>query len=154
MESKLQNFTMPLGYQQIASILPHRYPFLLVDRVSEVVPGERICAHKNVSANEPFVNGHFPGLPLMPGVLQIEALAQAAGILAYFGDGFDPATQVGLLAGVEDARFRRPVSPGDCLDLNVSIVSQRKTLFKAKGFITSQGQSVCEATLLAVIKDR
>ena len=104
--------------RKILEFLPHRYPFLLVDRVNEIVDGEYIKAHKCVSFNEPFFQGHFPGVPVMPGVLIIEALAQAGGLLVLHG--FDPSETAGklfLFSGLEKVRFRRPVFPGDRLDL-------------------------------------
>jgi 3-hydroxyacyl-[acyl-carrier-protein] dehydratase len=146
--------TLPMDYQAITRILPHRYPFLLVDQVLELEPEKRIVAYKNVSANEPFFQGHFPGLPVMPGVLQIEALAQAGGILAYFGGDFNAETQVAFLAGVDEARFRRPVVPGDRLDLHVEQVSRKRSVVKIKGQALVRGEVASEATIIAVIKDR
>lgn len=146
--------TLPMDYQAITRILPHRYPFLLVDQVLELEPEKRIVAYKNVSANEPFFQGHFPGLPVMPGVLQIEALAQAGGILAYFGGDFNTETQVAFLAGVDEARFRRPVVPGDRLDLHVEQVSRKRSVIKIKGQSLVRGEVASEATIIAVIKDR
>ena len=145
---------LPLGYQEITRILPHRYPFLLIDKVLEIEPEKRIVAIKNVSANEPFFTGHFPDFPVMPGVLQIEAMAQAGGILAYFGGDFDPTREVAFLAGVDDSRFRKPVVPGDCLSLRVEQVSRKRSVIKIKGQAFVENEVVSEATIIAVVRER
>src|SRR5262245_7661310 len=111
MESLLSN-------ADIQRLLPHRYPFLLVDRVVELVPGKRIVAIKNVTANEPFFVGHFPGAPVMPGVLIVEAMAQAAGVLVSYGKTVE-ANEYSLFAGIDNVRFRAPVFPGDTLQLTL-----------------------------------
>jgi 3-hydroxyacyl-[acyl-carrier-protein] dehydratase len=154
MEITRQELKLPMGYQEITKILPHRYPFLLIDKVVELEPEKHILAYKNVSANEEFFNGHFPGLPVMPGVMQIEAMAQAGGILAYFGGDFDPATHVAFLAGVDDARFRKPVVPGDRLDLRVEQVSRKRSVIKIRGLALVNDEVVSEATIIAVVKER
>lgn len=143
-----------LGYREITKILPHRYPFLLVDRVVEVEPGKRVLGYKNVSANEDFFNGHFPGLPVMPGVLQVEALAQAAAVLAHHMDGFDPDKQIAYLMSVDNVKFRRPVEPGDRLDLEVTVEHVKRSIVKVKGRATVDGERACEATITAAIRDR
>lgn len=142
------------GYREITKILPHRYPFLLVDRVVEVEPGKRVRAYKNVSANEPFFNGHFPGLPVMPGVLQIEALAQTAAMLTLGMEGFDPAKQVAYLMSMDGVKFRRLVEPGDRLDLEVEMETFRRGIMKVKGRATVDGERACEAIITAAIRDR
>ena len=154
MHTDLRLLTLPMGSEAISKILPHRYPFLLIDRVVELVPEKSISAYKNVTTNEPFFNGHFPGLPVMPGVLQIEAMAQAAGILAFFSGGFDPEKQVALLAGVDEARFRRAVVPGDRLDIRVEQLSRKRGVVKAKAQTLVDGQVASEAIILAVVRDR
>ncbi|HTM20717.1 MAG TPA: 3-hydroxyacyl-ACP dehydratase FabZ, partial [Kofleriaceae bacterium] len=141
-----------ISAREIESILPHRYPFLLVDRVRECGP-EKIVAIKNVSWNEPFFQGHFPGMPIMPGVLQVEAMAQAGGILAARTAGFDPVKQVVLFVGIDGVRFRKPVTPGD--QLVIEVVPLRKgRIWKMKGEITVDGAVVCQAEFLATMADR
>ena len=134
----------------IASLLPHRYPFLLVDRVLELAAGERIVALKNVTVNEPFFVGHFPQRPLMPGVLICEALVQAGGILARasvapLDETLErPADRLAMLTGLDRARFRRQVSPGDQLRLQVAILRRRGTFWKMEGKARVDGKIVAE----------
>lgn len=134
----------------IASLLPHRYPFLLVDRVVELTAGERIVALKNVTVNEPFFVGHFPQRPLMPGVLICEALVQAGGILARasvapLDEALErPADRLAMLTGLDRARFRRQVSPGDQLRLEVAILRRRGTFWKMEGKARVDGKIVAE----------
>lgn len=110
---------MPLDAAQIQQILPHRFPFLFLDRVLEVVPGERIVAQKLVSISDPILQGHFPGFPVLPGVVQIEAMAQAAVVLAHQSGAFDPAIHNCFFIGIQEAKFRAPVVPGDVLTIEV-----------------------------------
>lgn len=144
----------PVSIHQILTILPHRYPFVLIDRVTEITPGESIRGHKCVSINEPWFPGHFPGSPIMPGVLIIEALAQIGGILAHATDPFDPTGKLMLFLGIDKARFRRPVVPGDKLDLTVSILQRRSSVWKLKGEASVDGAKCAEAELLASMVDR
>jgi 3-hydroxyacyl-[acyl-carrier-protein] dehydratase len=144
----------PLKYADIVGVLPHRYPFLLVDRVVEVEPGKRVRAYKNVSANEEFFNGHFPGMPVMPGVLQIEALAQASAFLTASMDGFDPKKQVAFLMSIDEVKFRRLVEPGDRLDLEVELLQSRRGIVKVQGKSSVDGDRACEAVITAAIRDR
>jgi 3-hydroxyacyl-[acyl-carrier-protein] dehydratase len=139
---------------EIEKLLPHRYPFLLVDRVIEYVPGQKLVAYKNVTANEQFFQGHFPGHPVMPGVLILEALAQAAALLGYKSSNANPETHVTYLMGIDGARFRRPVVPGDRLTLTVEVVRNKSTIWKEKGVATVDGQVVAEAEFLATVVDR
>ncbi|MBN2200023.1 MAG: 3-hydroxyacyl-ACP dehydratase FabZ [Candidatus Aminicenantes bacterium] len=123
---------MSLSIEEILKCLPHRYPFLLVDRVMEMEKGKRILALKNVTYNEPFFQGHFPGLRVMPGVLIIEALVQAAGVLI-FNSIEDPHKKLVFLSKIDHAKFRRPVIPGDQLRLDVEIVKLKTRFFQAAG---------------------
>lgn len=138
--------------QEILSILPHRFPFLLVDRVREIAE-DRIVAIKNVSWNEPFFQGHFPGMPIMPGVLQIEAMAQAGAILAVRTGDFDPVRQVVFFMAIDNVKFRKPVTPGDQLVIEV-VPLRRGRIWKMKGEIRVDGQLVSQAEFLATMADR
>jgi 3-hydroxyacyl-[acyl-carrier-protein] dehydratase len=142
-----------LDIRAIERILPHRYPFLLVDRVDEI-GDDKIVARKLVSRNEPHFNGHFPGNPVMPGVLIIEALAQAGALLAAQLVGFDPATQVIYFMAIDKARFRKPVVPGDLLMLEVVPLRKGGAIWKLRGEAKVDGAVVAEAELLASIQPR
>lgn len=143
-----------IDIHQIMNFLPHRYPFLLVDRVISIVPEQSIVALKNVTMNEPFFQGHFPGRPVMPGVLIIEAIAQAGGVLMYQlakqaqGDN----DFLFYLAGIDNARFKRVVEPGDQLRLEVNFVRGKREVCKFSGVATVDGQLVCEADLICAKK--
>ncbi|MBK6312820.1 MAG: 3-hydroxyacyl-ACP dehydratase FabZ [Blastocatellia bacterium] len=139
-----------LNINDIKHILPHRYPFLLVDRVIEFEPGKRLVARKNVTANEPFFNGHFPAAPVMPGVLIVEALAQAAGLLVAYDRPTDPDEYL-LFAGIDNVRFRIPVVPGDVLTLTVEAKRIRRQSAHLHGTATVDGQLAVEADLLAIL---
>jgi len=137
------------GLDEIMRRLPHRYPFLLVDRVLECVSGQRIVARKNVTVNEQFFVGHFPGRPVMPGVLILEALAQAAGILCFVTANVYPDENVRFyFAGMDGVRFRRPVVPGDQLVLNATLQRRIRTIWKFATTATVDGQEVCTADML------
>jgi len=138
----------------IQNLLPHRYPFLLVDRVVELKPGEKLVAFKNVTANEHFFSGHFPGHPVMPGVLILEALAQAIALLGYKTANARPETHVTYLMSIDGAKFRKPVVPGDRLVLEVTVMRHKGMLFKAKGEAKVDGQVAAEAEFLATIAER
>ena len=144
---------MRLDYPDIIRRLPHRYPFLLVDRVIALADGERLVAIKNVTANEPFFEGHFPGRPIMPGVLICEALVQAGGLLASCSRDGLPAGKGVVLAGLEHVRFRRRVIPGDQLRLEVELVHKRRPLWKMKGRALVDGNVAAEAEFLAMEVD-
>ena len=138
--------------QEIQEILPHRFPFLLVDRVLSV-DAEKIVAIKNVSWNEPFFPGHFPGMPVMPGVLQVEAMAQAGGILAAKSGQFDPATQVVFFMAINNVKFRKPVTPGDQLEITV-VPLRTGRVWKMRGEARVDGAVVSEAEFLATMAPR
>ncbi|MFC1881584.1 3-hydroxyacyl-ACP dehydratase FabZ [Thermodesulfobacteriota bacterium] len=137
------------GIQKIMQFLPHRYPFLLVDRVLELEPGVRIVALKNVTINEPFFQGHFPGQPVMPGVLIIEAMAQAGGLLAYESGPGDKHGQLIYFMGMDKVRFRKPVVPGDQLIFEARILKMRTKVAKMAGTAFVDNQLVAEAELMA-----
>ena len=142
-----------LDITAIERILPHRYPFLLVDRVDEI-GADRIVARKLVSRNEPFFDGHFPGHPVMPGVLIIEALAQAGALLAAQSAAFDPATQVVYFMAIDNAKFRKPVIPGDVLTLEVVPLRKGGRIWKLRGEAKVGDALVAEAELMASIQPR
>jgi 3-hydroxyacyl-[acyl-carrier-protein] dehydratase len=150
---------------RILQILPHRWPFVLVDRVTSVIPGERIVGHKFipgerivghkcVTMGEPWFQGHFPQRPIMPGVLIVESLAQIGGILAYASEPFDASSSLMYFLGIDKAKFRRPVTPGDRLDLEVSIVHHRTNVWKFRGEASVDGTLCAGAELLASVVDR
>jgi beta-hydroxyacyl-ACP dehydratase FabZ len=138
--------------REILALLPHRFPFLLVDRVLSITE-DKIVAVKNVSWGEPYFVGHFPEMPIMPGVLMVEALAQAGGILAARTGGFDIAKHVVFFMAIDKVKFRKPVTPGDQLVMEV-VPLRRGRVWKMKGEAKVDGQLVCEAELLATIADR
>ena len=142
-----------LDSQAIQEILPHRYPFLLVDRIIELEPRTRIVGIKQVTVNEEFFIGHFPGAPVMPGVLQVEALAQVGAILA-LREMEDRDKKIPFFTGIESARFRRPVVPGDTLRLEVTALCVGSKVQRMKGVATVDGQIACEAEILSIIADR
>jgi 3-hydroxyacyl-[acyl-carrier-protein] dehydratase len=142
-----------LDIVEIMAILPHRYPFLLIDRVLEMERKTRIIAIKNVTANEPHFTGHFPDYPIMPAVLQIEAMAQAGGALL-LTEIPDRENKLMVFAGIEAAKFRRPVVPGDQLRIEVTVLNWRSTAVKLKGVATVDGQVACEATIMCMLVAR
>ena len=140
------------GIHDIMRFLPHRYPFLLVDRIVELEPDKRIVGLKNVTINEPFFQGHFPGAPVMPGVLIIESMAQVAGVMIY-RDLPDREKKLIYFAGIESAKFRRPVLPGDQLRIEMEMLNRRSNFGKMQGRATVDGKLVAEAVVLFVISD-
>jgi 3-hydroxyacyl-[acyl-carrier-protein] dehydratase len=138
---------------EIMSLLPHRYPFLLIDRVVEMVPRQRIVAIKNVTINEPQFQGHFPGYPIMPGVLMVEAIAQAGGALL-LAEVPDRDQKLLFFTGIDNARFRRPVVPGDQLRIEVTVLQWRSRAVKMLGSITVDGKLVCDATVMCQVVPR
>ena len=137
----------------ILSVLPHRYPLLLVDRVLEMEPGKRIVAIKNVTINEPFFLGHFPGRPVMPGVLLIEGMAQSGGLLL-LADVPDRDRKLIYFASIEEAKFRRPVVPGDQVRYELEVLRLRSTYCKLAGKVTVDGQLAAEAVISSAMVDR
>jgi 3-hydroxyacyl-[acyl-carrier-protein] dehydratase len=139
-----------MDIHEILQYLPHRQPFLLIDRVIEMVEGETLVAIKNVTYNEPFFTGHFPARPVMPGVLILEALAQAAGVLAYKSTNTLASQGVlYLLAGIDNARFRRVVEPGDQLRLEVKVIRSKQDIWKIEGVALVDGEVACSADFLS-----
>ena len=136
---------------EIMAILPHRYPFLLVDRVLEVEQGKRIVALKNVTMNEPFFQGHFPGHPVMPGVLIIEAMAQVAAIMAYLASGSDANDRVSYFMAIDNARFRKPVKPGDTLRIEIETIFHKRGIWSVAGKTYVGDTLVTEAELKATL---
>ncbi len=142
-----------MDIHQILKQLPHRYPFLLVDRVLELEKGKRIKALKNVTMNEPFFTGHFPHRPVMPGVLMLEAMAQAAALLAFDMQGITPDDKtVYYFAGIDGARFKRPVEPGDQLIMDVTLERLKAGVFKFKGVSRVDDTMACEAELMCTMR--
>ena len=144
---------MTLDINEIQQILPHRPPFLLVDRIVELEPSKRIVGIKNVSMNEPFFVGHFPSFPVMPGVLIIEAMAQTGGILV-MREVPDASQRLVYFAAIEGAKFRRPVRPGDQLRIEVEVLSRKTTFCRMKGNAYVDGELACEAVILCKIMEK
>lgn len=136
---------------EILDLLPHRYPFLLVDRVTDYTLGESIKAYKNITFNEPCFTGHFPGQPIFPGVLILEAMAQAAGVLGFKTIGKND--KLYLYAGVDNARFKRPVVPGDRMDIDVSLIKERRGVWKFKGVASVDGAEACSAEFMCAMRE-
>ena len=142
-----------LQIQEIMALLPHRYPFLLIDRVLDYTPGESLTAIKNVTVNEPIFTGHFPGMPIFPGVLILEALAQATGILGFKTVTERSENELYLFAAIDDARFKKPVVPGDTMILEVKFLKERRNMWKFYGEAKVEGQIVCSAELMCARRE-
>lgn len=142
-----------LEIADIMAILPHRYPFLLIDRVVEIERKKRIVALKSVTINEPFFQGHFPGYPIMPGALVVEAIAQAGGVLL-MPEVPDPHSKLMVFTGIERARFRKPVVPGDQLRLEVDVLNWKPRVAKLEGHAMVDGKLACEATVMCALVPR
>ena len=142
-----------MDINEIMAVLPHRYPFLLIDRIVEAEPKTRIVALKNVTINEPFFQGHFPGFPIMPGVLMVEAIAQAGGalLLTEYADRDD---KLMVFTSIDGAKFRRPVVPGDQLRIEVTVLNWRTSAVKMRGVATVDGKIACEATVMCALTSR
>ncbi len=147
------SFARTIDIQQIMRLLPHRYPFLLIDRVVEVEPRQRIVAIKNVTVNEPHFQGHFPDYPLMPGVLIVEAIAQAGGVLL-LDEIPDREDKLMVFTGIDGVKFRRPVTPGDQLRIEVKVLQWRSRAVKMQGTATVDGKVACEATVMCQLVPR
>jgi UDP-3-O-[3-hydroxymyristoyl] N-acetylglucosamine deacetylase / 3-hydroxyacyl-[acyl-carrier-protein] dehydratase len=152
-EKKMDEKKATFGIEDIMKVLPHRYPFLLVDRIIEIEEKKRIVGIKNVTINEPFFQGHFPGHPIMPGVLIIEAMAQVGGMLL-LGSLPDPDTKVVYFMSLDNVKFRRPVKPGDQLRFELDVIQLRGTVCKMRGIGKVDGETVVEADMAATIRDR
>ena len=146
-------YPLPMGVVEIERLLPHRFPFLLLDRIIEFEPQKRIVAIKNVTANEPFFQGHFPGFPIMPGVLVLEALAQAGALMILHEDA-TPGDRLIYFTGVEGCKFRHPVVPGDQLRLEVDVLRFRSTAGRMQGRALAGDKLAAEATLSCAVVDR
>ncbi|MGA7830453.1 MAG: 3-hydroxyacyl-ACP dehydratase FabZ [Terracidiphilus sp.] len=144
---------MTFDIQEILGLLPHRYPFLLIDRVVEFERGKRLVAIKNVTMNEPFFQGHFPGYPLMPGVLIVEAMAQAGAVIMLH-EITDREKKLAVFTGIEKAKFRRPVTPGDQLRIEVDVLSMKTRLGRMEAKAIVDGKVACQATLTCSIVNR
>lgn len=146
---------MSMNIDEVMQFLPHRYPFLLIDRVLEIEIGKSITAIKNVSINEPFFPGHFPGSPVMPGVMILEAMAQAAALLSFKTENYAPS-EVGIVyfAGIDGARFKKPVIPGDQLIIHIEILRRVRGIWKYKAHADVDGVLVAEAELMATLRDK
>ncbi len=145
---------MTYNIQEIMDFLPHRYPFIMIDRILETVPDEKITALKNVTINEPFFQGHFPGTPIMPGVLIVEAMAQAGGVLASASLPQEKQGALIYFMGIDKVKFRKPVVPGDQLVIEVQILKQRLKVSKMSAIATVDKKIVAEAELMATFGDK
>jgi len=154
LDEKVLEGKSSLDIGEIQRILPHRYPFLLIDRVVEITRKQRIVAIKNVSANEPFFAGHFPGFPIMPGVLIVEAMAQAGGALLLTEEVEDRENKLMVFTGIERARFRRPVVPGDQLRLEVEVLAWRQTAVRMQGKAYVGEKTAAEAVITCQVVPR
>lgn len=141
-------YALPIDIRTLQQLLPHRYPFLLIDRVTAYEPEKTLTAIKNVTINEPFFQGHFPGFPVMPGVLIIEALAQAAGTLAILSRGGRNDDEIYFFVGIDNARFKRQVVPGDQLMFEVEVITHKRDIGKFKAVAKVDGQIAAEAEIM------
>ncbi len=153
LQASLKREIQVLGIEEIMQVLPHRYPFLLVDRVLEIVPHKSIVGIKNVTINEPFFQGHFPGHPIMPGVLIVEAMAQVGGMLL-MGEVPDPASKVVYFTSLNNVKWRKPVKPGDQLRFELELLQVRGPMCRMQGVAKVDGEVVCEAEMSAMVRDK
>jgi len=152
-EVTLSNELNTLDIKEIMNLLPHRYPFLLIDRVTNYVPGKTLNGYKNISFNEPQFTGHFPGTPVFPGVMILEALAQATGVLAFATYGKPAENELYFLASIDKVRFRKPVVPGDQLELDIIYLKERRGMGKFECVAKVEGQVVCEAEIMCARRE-
>lgn len=145
--------TDPVNITEVMELIPHRYPILLVDRILEYTPGERAIGLKNVTFNEPHFNGHFPGWPVMPGVLIVEAMAQTSACLVVKTLGDEAKGKIVYFMSIEEAKFRKPVTPGDALHIHVEVVQNRRNVWKFKGEAKVNGVTCAESVFSAMIMD-
>lgn len=143
-----------LNIEEIINLIPHRYPILLVDKVTEIEPNKKIVGIKNVTFNEPHFMGHFPDKPIMPGVLIIEAMAQAGAIMVVHSGDFKPEENLVYFMAIDGAKFRKPVVPGDVLELHIETIQNRGAVWKLSGVAKVDGQKVAEAQLTAMIVNK
>lgn len=149
----MANSLNTLEVQDIMALLPHRYPFLLIDRVLDYTPGESLTAIKNVTINEPIFTGHFPQMPIFPGVLILEAMAQATGVLGFKTVTERTENELYLFASIDNARFKRPVVPGDTMVIEVKFLKERRNMWKFYGEAKVDGQVVCCAELMCARRE-
>jgi len=149
----MTEFAQTVDIAEIMSILPHRYPFLLIDRILEIEPKKRIVALKNITFNEPQFTGHFPDYPIMPGVLMIEAIAQAGGALL-LNEIPDRDQKLMVFTGIDDCKFRKPVVPGDQVRIEVTVLNWRTSAVRMRGVATVDGKVACEATVMCALTAR
>lgn len=142
-----------IGIDEIMTYLPHRYPFLLIDRIVEFEENKRVVGIKNVTINEPFFQGHFPGHPIMPGVLLLEAMAQTGGVMALKSEA-EPLKKVIYFMSIDKAKFRKPVVPGDQVRFELDLIKKRSTIRTFKGVALVDGAVVAEAEMMAMIVDK
>ncbi|NVK53982.1 MAG: 3-hydroxyacyl-ACP dehydratase FabZ [Alteromonadaceae bacterium] len=148
----MANSLNTIEIREIMDLLPHRYPFLLIDRVTDYELGVSIKAYKNVTFNEPCFTGHFPDYPIFPGVLILEAMAQAAGVLGF--KTIEKNDKLYLYAGIDNARFKRPVTPGDRLDFDVCLVKERRGIWKFRGVASVDGEEACNAEFMCAMREK
>ncbi len=149
----MTNSLNTIEIQEIMALLPHRYPFLMIDRVIDYTPGESLTAIKNVTVNEPIFTGHFPTMPIFPGVMILEAMAQATGILGFKTVSERSENELYLFAGIDEARFKKPVVPGDQLVLEVKFLKERRNMWKFYAEAKVDGQVVCSAELMCARRE-
>ncbi len=149
----MTNSLNTIEIQEIMALLPHRYPFLMIDRVIDFTPGESLTAIKNVTVNEPIFTGHFPTMPIFPGVMILEAMAQATGILGFKTVSERKENELYLFAGIDEARFKKPVVPGDQLVLEVKFLKERRNMWKFYAEAKVDGQVVCTAELMCARRE-